>query len=447
MTPQKVQVFGLGLPEKGAPKEKRRYFVRWRVDGRDRMRSFKTKGEAERLRAQLQTAVMAGQLFDFGSGMPAEWVSSGETWWTWSRPWLQLKWPGWSGNSRRSAVESLVALTPFMVRPGAPKPPGDLRCWLRTEGFELRGELDRAGEMARWLVRCSVRLNDMQPGVLEAALTGATTRADGKAMSAEVIRRRRTTLNAVLKMAVRRGHLDANPMEKVEWKVPDRTLAVDISTVPSFKDIAAIVDFTKSGPSASRRYAALFGCVGFSGMRPSEAMGLRVDDLTLPTQGWGLATLRGATTTPGIRFTNDDEVFEDKELKQRAVGAVRAVPLSPVLVALLEEHLVAFPPVDGRVFTTSKGTPMSSTSYSVAWKRARAHQWPGSSVLADVTLYDLRHSAATLMLRAGVMPAEVARRLGHSVDVLMRTYAGVFDDEADRSNLIIEQEQDRQLEG
>ncbi len=117
------------------------------------------------------------------------------------------------------------------------------------------------------------------------------------------------------------------------------------------------------------------------------------------------------------------------------------MPLSPVLVALLEEHLVAFPSVDGRVFTTSKGTPMSSTSYSVAWKRARAHLWPGSTVLADVTLYDLRHSAATLMLRAGVMPAEVARRLGHSVDVLMRTYAGVLDDEADRSNLIIDQEQ------
>ncbi len=44
------------------------------------------------------------------------------------------------------------------------------------------------------------------------------------------------------------------------------------------------------------------------------------------------------------------------------------------------------------------------------------------------------------MLRSGVMPSEVARRLGHSVDVLMRVYAGVFQDERDRSNVLIEAE-------
>ncbi len=57
-----------------------------------------------------------------------------------------------------------------------------------------------------------------------------------------------------------------------------------------------------------------------------------------------------------------------------------------------------------------------------------------------------RHSAATLMLRSGVLPAEVARRLGHSVDVLMRTYAGILTDELDRSNTMIELEIDRQLD-
>jgi hypothetical protein len=46
------------------------------------------------------------------------------------------------------------------------------------------------------------------------------------------------------------------------------------------------------------------------------------------------------------------------------------------------------------------------------------------------------------MLQAGVSPAEAARRLGHSVDVLMRVYAGVFTDERDRSNARI----DRMLE-
>jgi hypothetical protein len=43
-----------------------------------------------------------------------------------------------------------------------------------------------------------------------------------------------------------------------------------------------------------------------------------------------------------------------------------------------------------------------------------------------------------MMLRAAVPPAEVARRFGHSVDVLMRVYAGVFDDERERSNQLID---------
>ena len=43
-----------------------------------------------------------------------------------------------------------------------------------------------------------------------------------------------------------------------------------------------------------------------------------------------------------------------------------------------------------------------------------------------------------MMLRAAVPPAEVARRLGHSVDVLMRVYAGVFEDERERSNELID---------
>ena len=40
-------------------------------------------------------------------------------------------------------------------------------------------------------------------------------------------------------------------------------------------------------------------------------------------------------------------------------------------------------------------------------------------------VYGLRHAVATMMLRGNVPPADVARRLGHSVDMLMKVYAGV----------------------
>ena len=88
------------------------------------------------------------------------------------------------------------------------------------------------------------------------------------------------------------------------------------------------------------------------------------------------------------------------------------------------------------MFTNASGRLVAVSNYSPVWSRARAQPWPEGHALSKTTVYDLRHTAATTMLRSGVMPSEVARRLGHSVDVLMRVYAGVFQDERDRSNVL-----------
>lgn len=264
------------------------------------------------------------------------------------------------------------------------------------------------------------------------------TKADGTATMASVSRRRRNTLGAVLRSAVRRDLLATNPMERIEQRTPAEALAVDVSTVPSPADVEAIVAHVASLRSSAARFGALFATVGMAGMRPSEALGLLVGDLELPSAGWGLAKLRGALTSPGTRYTPGGRVVETKGLKHRSDGSVREVPLSPALVAHLRDHLRRWEPVDGRVFSNSAGRPVTPTNYGPVWVRARNKLWVQGHPLTSATAYDLRHAAATMMLRAGVPPAEVSRRLGHSVDVLLRVYAGVFNDERDRSNELID---------
>lgn len=435
---QKVQVFALGRPRPGAERDRRRYYAKWRIDGRDKTRAFKTRAEAERFRSGLVAAVRDGEVFDVDSGLPASWLagSDGPTWWSWSRDWLALKWPQWSGHSRRSAVESLTLLAPLLVRRGAPAAPAGSADWLRERGYRP-GE-DAAGPSAAWLERWSIPLADIGPALLEDVLHAVSTRSDGESTVGAVARRRRNALGAVLRSAVRRGALVSNPMDRVEWKAPVRSLAVDVTTVPSPGDVEAIVDDVWSVRYDGARYAALFAMVGVAGMRPSEAIGLSVRDVELPESGWGLAALRGAVTSPGTRYTADGGVVEAKGLKQRAVGAVREVPLSPGLVRRLRAHLDRFEPVGGQLFSNAAGRAVTTTNYGPVWGRARTRLWPQGHPLAAATVYDLRHAAATMMLRAGVPPAEVARRLGHSVDVLMRVYAGVFDDERERSNELID---------
>lgn len=434
--PQKIQVYGLGLPAKGTPTDRRRYRVKWRIDGRDRTRSLKTRAEADRLRRQLLDAVETGEHFDSATGEPVSWSSQAETWFGWSREWLGLKWPQWAGTTRRSGVETLVAAAPLMVQPNAPAPPRDLIDWLRQEGYRPGS----GSESPPWLDRWSLPLDEITPRDLERVLTGITTRQDGKPVSAAVARRRKNTIGAVLRAAVRRELIDRNPMDRIEWRTPTRDLTVDVATVPSLDDVLDLLDHLSQQEGRARRFAALFACVGLAGMRPSEAIGLRGDDLHLPESGWGTARLRGATTEPGAQYTDSGERWEDKALKHRAAGTVRDVPLPPRLVSLLRDHRTLVLDPDGPLFLNAEGRPATSTNYSTIWNKARSAVWGEREHLSSATLYDLRHAAATMMLHAGVPPAEVARRLGHSIDVLLRVYAGVLRDEQDRSNELIDAE-------
>ena len=282
-----VQVFSITKPKAGVPRDRRRYLVKWRVAGRDKTRSFKTSVEAERLRAHLQMAVINGERFDMATGLPSTWLDQGDTWWSWSKAWLDVKWPQWAGHTRRSAVESLVAITPLMTRPGAPEPPANVAYWLRLHGYRP-GPATGSAPPA-WLMQWSVPLPEIDPALLESVLLAVTTKRDGTQVSREVARRRRTALNAVLRAAVRRALIHDNPMDRVEWRAPSRSIEVDVSLLPSYDDVLAILDHVASLRTAGARYAAFLrhdwhrGHPTFGGHRPglrrpraaTEGMGAR----------------------------------------------------------------------------------------------------------------------------------------------------------------------------
>jgi hypothetical protein len=72
-----VQVFSIA---KRANRRRRPYAVRWRVAGRDRMRSLATRAEAERLRSRLHVAVLDGDPFDVDTSLPLSWLDDAATW-------------------------------------------------------------------------------------------------------------------------------------------------------------------------------------------------------------------------------------------------------------------------------------------------------------------------------------------------------------------------------
>ncbi|MGH6656178.1 MAG: integrase, partial [Actinocrinis sp.] len=117
-----------------------------------------------------------------------------------------------------------------------------------------------------------------------------------------------------------------------------------------------------------------------------------------------------------------------RPLKHRSRKTRRAVPLCPELVVILREHLASFPPRgDGRLFASLHGKAVAKRTYCGVWAQARVvslSEVERTTILAGRP-YDLRHACVSTWLGAGVPVTQVAAWAGHSVEVLLRTYAKV----------------------
>ena len=171
---------------------------------------------------------------------------------------------------------------------------------------------------------------------------------------------------------------------------------------------------------ASKQYEAMTSVMYYAGLRPSEVIMLRPRNLDLPPVGWGKIDVVEADI-------GSDESGAPKT-------GERTVPIPPALSMLLrawiDERGTA---PDELIFRTRTGKRPAASNWTRAWHRAlKSIDHP------PLRLYDCRHAAATTWLAAGVPLGEVARRLGHSVDVLVSTYVGALRGDVESSNLLIE---------
>ncbi len=113
--------------------------------------------------------------------------------------------------------------------------------------------------------------------------------------------------------------------------------------------------------------------------------------------------------------------------KHRAKGETRGpIPVAPQQVKLFRARLDEYGTGDdGRVFRGLRSEVVSGETLRKVWARARGQaltEKERESPLAKRP-YDLRHTCLSTLLNAGVAPKQVAEWAGHSVEVLLRTYA------------------------
>jgi integrase len=446
---------------------KKWYRLRWTVSGAPKPfeKLFEKKALANSERAKLMSAANAGKPFDVATGRPVEELraENATTWYLHARAYIGQKWPRLSANSRRGTVEALRDITLLAVQPAKRGRPDDptLRDALYLYAFNPRRWNEAVpreyASALEWVERASLSIVHFDSAAtVRRVLDGLCILKDGTPAAAATVSRKRAAFYNAMGYAVELGHLDTNPIDRLQWTAPEVAQAVDRRVVPNPSQVAILLDTVRSLGKPADRVTAFFGCLYYAGTRPSEAADLRRADCVMPgtcldcqavladvsatatgecqhkriDYGWGRITLAQTSPRAGSHWTNDGQPNERRGLKHRARSETRSVPVPPQLVALLHHHIEKHDTApDGRLFRGLHGGPLSASVYDRWWKMAREAALTPAQVASPLARrpYDLRHAAASLWLNAGVPATEVARRLGHSVAILLKVYVNCID--------------------
>lgn len=265
-------------------------------------------------------------------------------------------------------------------------------------------------------------------------------------VSPGTIHKCRTVLSSVLRHAAESEAIAANPLSLVRAPKSEHREAIcplSPATVEKLRSIMGnpaprVVAASQAGQRRRRRYeldppgepatwqrdALIVSLMAYSGLRPGELRALRWSDVQQNT----LLVQRAANP--------------DGSSKPTKTGQRRSVRLIAPLAQDLREYRLAIgrPSPGNLVLRDGQNQAWDKN----AWQTWRADRWVPACRAAGLSPiprpYDLRHSFASLLLAEGRQPLYVARQLGHSLGVLLETYAHLIEEYAEAQRIDAEHE-------
>ncbi|ADD40069.1 tyrosine-type recombinase/integrase [Stackebrandtia nassauensis] len=421
------------------------YRVVWFVAGkRQPPETFTTWAAADSFRSKLVAAHRKGELFDIDTGRPISWLKNENTmsWYELTCKYVQDKWSHVSPSHREYIADTLTDCTEALFKTDHAEQPeqAKLRLALRRWSFSARirdgGEPPEGHVPAlKWLENNTIDVADLgdekKGGLLvRGVLARLSQTTKGKPAAANSFNNKRRVLNNCLKFAIEIGVLDANPLSLVTWRKAVVESAVDPEVVVNLDQATRLLGAVAEQGELGKRLKAFFGCMYFAALRPEEVIDLRRSNIAnLPEEGFGLFRLTNADPSVGTAWTDTGKARQRRQLKHRAVGSNRPVPIHPDLVKLLKKHLDEFGVGrDGRVFVGPENGS-AAHGYLRVFKAARKTAFTEAEQDSPLAArpYDLRHACVSTWLAAGVQAPRVAKWAGHSVDVLLKVYAKCID--------------------
>jgi integrase len=401
-----------------------RYRVRWRENGKQRSRRFRTLAEAEAFEASISAAAdepdPPPMTEPSGGGVYPYETSEGTRWrfvFRQSDGGLTTR-RGFTSrtaatNARNAAIEE--------VRRGEVRVNRDVFSDFWAGLLEAKRPYITPGTLQDYTTHGRKRLLPWFGTLRLAAIDEDRVRdwlsemaelvADDE-VSAKTVNNARTCLSMALGEAVRRRHLTQNPCRYVPELPVERTEIEYLRVGEIERYLDACAD----------RYRPLAEFLIGTGARISEALAMRWPDLDLEAGVVRISRQRardtdGTTPTKGKRFRS-------VQIGPRLIATLRAVREERDRTGQLDDGwLFLCPrPLRGRYSSRTEPTPPN---------RKTAHDWHEWALedagLRDMPLHSLRHTAATLWLATPHPLIFVQRQLGHRSITTTEQHYGHFE--------------------
>ena len=259
----------------------------------------------------------------------------------------------------------------------------------------------------------NIPLSQLRPEHLQkyysAELTTGRCHGPG-GLSAQTVRHHHTALHKALQTAVEWGLVTKNPADAVK---PPHAKRPEMQ-IWNEDEVIRFLEAAKDTP-----YYALFYSFLFTGMRRSELLALRWQDIDF---------IYGQIyVTRSLHHLKDGSYIftQPKSEKSR-----RTIALPPSAFLVLNEHrkekeaealLLGKTLSDNELVFCNLGQPIRPDTITRAWPILAAQ-----AGVRVIRLHDARHTHASLMLKQGIHPKIVQERLGHStISITLDTYSHV----------------------
>ncbi len=251
-----------------------------------------------------------------------------------------------------------------------------------------------------------------------------------------------TILRQALKHAVLVGSLARNPTDGVKAKKQRAENDKGTGSAGKRRALRAMSqeEATRFLKAARKdRYYPFWAVLLTGGLRPGEALGLLWEDVNLEE---GKLHVRRSLTRLGVKGWRLTEPKTDRARRVVPLPEVAARALRDWRATQAKERLLLGAEYEdnGFVFTSEFGRPLDGTNlnhrnFRRIMAEAELGEWEldeggkPKRFLPAHRVYDLRHTCATLLLKAGENPKVVSERLGHaSITLTLDTYSHVLPD-------------------